>query len=500
MGASVGVLHRGEVVCKHHFCFRDTASETPPDDNTLYGLGTATKSFVAAGVARLVADEKLKWTTTAKDIIPEFQGATDNITKMTNFVDPLAHRTSLTGAFHLTFQGDGIHLLNKKYLLSYFSKLKTVYSIREEWTYSSWGYLIIGEILERVTGETLGSYLDQAVFKHLGLSRTTTQLDVLNTSNLAKPHAALEDASSYELKSPMLFKGSIFEAAAGAYSSTTDMLKYAQSIMSAGSIPAIGEPKMYLTQQTPVSGPSLRDRSYALWWIRTQLPGVTGVMGDNMRLYSMDEMPVIGKGTASRLIMYHQGARVGFFPLAYLYPETESAFVVLTNSIALGDAADWIAQAYTQALFEDQEPIDWIKTTQDSRDRMLAKYTDFKSTLANERIPKTSHKSPESYVGNYYVDLGLFLIKISRKDSSEDILEIAFQGLKSHAYDLRHYNFDVFEWSLRRNETAKRGRYHLFNVSYLKIDFKVHIADQTDMLLLDHDPNFEKAEAFYKKD
>lgn len=207
-------------------------SKTKADNDTLYELGWASKSFVAAAVAGLVADGKLEWTTAAKEIIPDFKGATDNITEMTSIVDLLAHRTGLTGAFHLTFQGDGIHLLDKKYLLTYFPKLKPVHSIREQWVYSSWGYSIIGEIIERITGEALGSNPDRAVFSRLGLIRTTSQLDV---PNMAKPYTVTEDASPYELPSPMLFQDSFFEAAAGVNSSINDMLKYAQAIMGAKS-------------------------------------------------------------------------------------------------------------------------------------------------------------------------------------------------------------------------------------------------------------------------
>ena len=76
----------------------------------------------------------------------------------------------------------------------------------------------------------------------------------------------------------------------------------------------IKESRTYLTSPIPVLAPLFRERSYALGWIRTQLVGVTRVMGHNMRLYELNEMPAMGKGSVSRLAMYHQGATVGFFP------------------------------------------------------------------------------------------------------------------------------------------------------------------------------------------
>lgn len=82
-------------------------------------------------------------------------------------------------------------------------------------------------------------------------------------------------------------------------------------------------------------------------------------MGDNIRLLPQSELLQIGKGAESRLAMYHQGATVGYFTSFYLFPETHSAIVVLTNTIALGDGADCIAQPLTQTLLDDKERIDW---------------------------------------------------------------------------------------------------------------------------------------------
>ena len=76
-GGSVGILHYGEVVYKYLFNFQDVKEEIKSNDDTLYGLGSVSKSLVAAGVAE---EGKLKWTTTAKEVIPEFEGATDNHT------------------------------------------------------------------------------------------------------------------------------------------------------------------------------------------------------------------------------------------------------------------------------------------------------------------------------------------------------------------------------------------------------------------------------------
>jgi CubicO group peptidase (beta-lactamase class C family) len=78
-GASVGVLHRGQI-WSDHFGVRDHAGSRAPDDNTLYTIGSLTKAMLAQAVAVLVEDGKLDWSTRVSSIIPEFCNSDDLLT------------------------------------------------------------------------------------------------------------------------------------------------------------------------------------------------------------------------------------------------------------------------------------------------------------------------------------------------------------------------------------------------------------------------------------
>lgn len=89
--------------------------------------------------------------------------------------------------------------------------------------------------------------------------------------------------------------------------------------------------------------PALREKSYAAGWARTQLPSTVSNIGVNPGL--VDELPVLARGiTQSRLALWHQGSPIGATSFVMMLPETESAVLVLTNTMALNDAADWIGQ------------------------------------------------------------------------------------------------------------------------------------------------------------
>ncbi|KAF2118736.1 beta-lactamase/transpeptidase-like protein [Lophiotrema nucula] len=501
-GVSIGVLHGGEIVHTKHFGFRNVADKQQADGDTLYGIGSCSKSYFAAVAAALVEEGKLSWTAPTKTIVPEFNASSQVVKDEANMIDSAAHRLRLSGAFHLTFQGDGDHLIHTKDFWTYYTKLSSVTSLRASWIYNSHGYSVLGAQIERVSGRSLAQCLRDYVTKPLALDRTVCELDFHTTPNFAKPYAALADGTPYKLPCRQDFRGHFFEAAAGIYTSLNDTLKYASAVLEAASkLPLkadgpIRESDQLFTSHIPVVNPSFRERSYALDWIRTQLPGVVGVMGDNRRILPIDQLPVIGRGATPRLALYHQGATVGYFPSFYLFPETKSAVMVLTNSIANCDAADWIAQTMIQALFDDKDPIDWLELTRKFTRQCLQYYDDMQDEVRQKRQAGGPKRDLDAYLGDYYDNTGIFYIRIRRHPEKEDALQLEFQGLKKHAYQLRFFYDDTFEWTLSRDETAKRARYHQFDQEYFNFHF--HSSDGTAMnsLTWHHDPMVTKPETF----
>jgi len=60
-----------------------------------------------------------------------------------------------------------------------------------------------------------------------------------------------------------------------------------------------------LSHHTTVESPSYRERSYALGWVRTQLPGIMGLIDDNPDYFDLPELPELHAGASSSLLIYH---------------------------------------------------------------------------------------------------------------------------------------------------------------------------------------------------
>ena len=239
--------------------------------------------------------------------------------------------------------------------------------------YNNWGYEIASHVRKEVGGEISDAMLHSKCFQPLGLKRTDASGHREKSSNVAKAYMVLEDRTPVPIpKTPM--SGQTFMGAAGGVESCIDdLLVLYRSILEA-SITQFGSnqkttpnnPFQSLTDtfsvHTPFPGKSLYESSYGMGWMRTKLPNQMCKISTNNGL--LGGQPVIGKGAASKLVIAHYGSMPGSFAGVNLFPETESANVVLTNTTLLRDLTDWMTQLRTQTLSDFPERVDivsWVK-------------------------------------------------------------------------------------------------------------------------------------------
>ncbi|KAJ1677791.1 hypothetical protein EV182_005430 [Spiromyces aspiralis] len=213
--------------------------------------------------------------------------------------------------------------------------------------------------------------------------------------------------------------------------------------------------------------PTLREKSYGAGWARSQLPTTVGDMGVNAWL--MKEMPVLSEGIKPQLALWHQGVIIGATSFVMMLPETESAVLVLTNTTALNDAADWIGQLLVETLLDSPVRNDYVRLASESADRALKLYEKLGQKVAEGRTSSGSHRPLSDYVGSYVGCAGVLRIEVVE---GENGLEMMFQGRQSQRYSLQHHHDDTFTWFMSWNEQIKRARFIIYSPAFYSIRFK----------------------------
>lgn len=208
-----------------------------------------------------------------------------------------------------------------------------------------------------------------------------------------------------------------------------------------------------------------------------QLPGILAETSLNQAL--MAAMPIMGNSEHPRLVVYHHGMLVGFNNGVYLFPETDTAIVLLSNAVALNDGPGWIGHLIMQALFNDPVKYDFVQLAKDTANTARNVIPAVEAQLEKERGNVAAPKSLHKYVGKYYNKVKTFCMHITEK---EGVLWMNLQGHEVENYQLHHYTGDEFSWLMTRNEQIKRGRNPIGYAEYWKIRFVSENEDDVSKL------------------
>src|SRR5512133_1370505 len=188
-GVAVGVWADGKEV---HACHGVTSVDNPlpVDPDTLYLLGSVTKTYTATALMRLVADGRVELEAPVRRYVPELRLKDEQAAARVTVLDLLNHTAGLDFGFIDDFgEGDDA-------LASYVAKLAELELIAPPGaraSYSQAGYNLAGRILEKVTGLTYERAVASLVFEPLGLSHSFYARDDIMTRRFAVGHNRDED-------------------------------------------------------------------------------------------------------------------------------------------------------------------------------------------------------------------------------------------------------------------------------------------------------------------
>jgi len=140
-----------------------------------------------------------------------------------------------------------------------------------------------------------------------------------------------------------------------------------------------------------------------------------------------------------------------------LPPETQSAIVVLTNTMANCDAANLIASMLLEVLRDSPQKDDYKELFRIAPKSGVEQWHTLHASLERKRITGTHPKPLASYTGKYWNHVGNWHFEIFLEKSGG--LAFAFQGDRKISHSLRHYNKDVFVWLLTQDENVATGRF-----------------------------------------
>lgn len=192
VGLSYGLVHEGKVAHTKSFGLRDHDQKLPVNEEAIFPLCSLTKAMVALGVGILVDEGKLSWDSTIREIVPGFQTQSEELHESASILDYLSMRTGMQ-QYSVWLQSQNNVILAPSESLKIINSFEQVQPIGHGFQYDNWAYEIASHVFSSTVGVNWGTFLSCNIFEPLGLKRTGTNPDALDSSNVARAYTVLDD-------------------------------------------------------------------------------------------------------------------------------------------------------------------------------------------------------------------------------------------------------------------------------------------------------------------
>jgi CubicO group peptidase (beta-lactamase class C family) len=310
-GATVLIVRDNAVVFARSYGLRDVERSSPADEHTRYEIGSITKQFTAAAILQLKEAGKIGLDAPVATYVPSAPHAGEiTVRQLLSHTSGLAEYTDAPNfdtlaATPATFDR----------VLSPIVGKPLGFTPGSAFAYSNTNYVILGRIVERVSGQTWEAYVQQHLFVPAGMRESATMAQEDRLADMARGYVYAQGRAA--ASKPI---AESWASSAGGIVSTADDLRLWGEALSSGRIISASDYEL-LTSPTKLAD------------------GSTTAYGFGMKVDRFEGQPRI----------WHDGNTNGFDGSDQFFPSQGVRIIVLTNTLAAG--SDAIAEHVYNDLF-----------------------------------------------------------------------------------------------------------------------------------------------------
>lgn len=297
MGIAAGFSINGETAWEYAAGFADKEAAQAFEVGTLTRIASIAKPMTAIAVMQLVEQGKVDLDAPIQTYLPKFPVKPEG----TVTVRQILQHTSGLGAYKSTKeQENSIHYASLTDALAIFQDRKLIAAPGAAFNYTSYGYVVLGAMIEAVSGMSYAEYMRTHIWERAGMSNTGVEI----VAKRSQRNAALYQANGkgkLSRSTPTDLSDRI--PGGGLTSNLSDMLNFGEAVLNGILIKRT-------TLELMLTDPGVKadGNGYGLGWY---LYGVNPVHG-----------PVFG----------HNGAQTGSSAFLMVLPQVSTVVVVLSNT------------------------------------------------------------------------------------------------------------------------------------------------------------------------
>jgi CubicO group peptidase (beta-lactamase class C family) len=431
-GIGLAIVKDGAVVVAKGYGVRKLGDPAAVDARTLFGIASNTKAFTATALGLLVEEGKVEWDAPVIRYVPWFQMWDPYVTRELTVRDLLVHRSGLgLGAGDLLWWPSSTY--DRKEIARRLRFVQPATSFRSAYAYDNVLYLMAGEVIEAVSGQSWEDFVASRILKPAGMTGAYVRLsDMTRTANVAAPHAPIDGT----VRPIAMFDSDNTNPAGGISAGAEDMAKWMIVQLNEGRLSngaRLFSDRTSRELTTLVTPMPIADPPAELAALRTNFRGYA--LGFNVQDYR------------GRKAVTHTGGLPGYVSKLTLIPELELGVMVMTNQES-GEAFSALSWQIVDHYL-DAPATDWIQAYDVVRARREAGFAEAQKRSAAARDAASTPSLPLAKYAGAYADAWYGDIEIRHENGK---LTMRFTHTPSLIGDLEPWQHDTFVVKWRDRE------------------------------------------------
>ena len=222
-GAAALVARNGQIIYKKAFGMANLELNIPMQADNVFRIGSITKQFTAVAILQLMEQGKLSLQDDITKFIPDYPTHGHKIT----IEHLLTHTSGIKSYTGMKDFGDIMRKdMKPEELINHFKNQPMDFAPGTKWMYNNSGYFLLGYIIEKVSGKTYPQYLEEVIFKPLGMTNSYYGSDSKIIKNRASAYG--KNDKGFENAEPLSMT---LPYSAGSIQSTVeDLFKWHQAV------------------------------------------------------------------------------------------------------------------------------------------------------------------------------------------------------------------------------------------------------------------------------
>jgi D-alanyl-D-alanine carboxypeptidase len=222
------VKKKGRTLFSGAYGLADRDKKVPNTLDTRFRIGSMNKMFTGTAILQLVQAGKIELTASLGKYLPNYPNQAV-ATKVT--IHQLLTHTGGTGdIFGPEFAAHRLELRTLDDYVSLYGKRDLLFESGSRWQYSNYGMLLLGVVIERVSGMSYYDYVAQNIFRPAGMTRSGSEPESEDVQGRSIGYMRAPGRAEWLPNTDTLpYRGT---SAGGGYSTVGDLVKFAEALLS----------------------------------------------------------------------------------------------------------------------------------------------------------------------------------------------------------------------------------------------------------------------------